>query len=248
MKSGDLGLAAGERLVHGPPALRPWQTLAAQNPTLASELDSARNPGLTAESVAAGSNRKAWWRCASCGHVWEATINSRHAGHGCPACWADRQRASGPAPPARGAALADAWPQLIPEWDIERNLPLTPQTVRPGSHHKAWWRCQQCGHRWQAPIHNRSDGHGCPKCGVARRAKTRAKVPFERSLQGRFPDIAAQLRETHDEELDPASLGAFSTKKVWWRCSQCQHEWPAQVSNRTAGNTQCPACAKRQRL
>ena len=171
VRSGALGLLPGERLVHGAPALRPWQTLAAQNPTLASELDPHRNPGITPDSVAAGSPRKAWWRCASCGHTWEATINSRHAGHGCPACWAARQRGSGPMAPSEGAALADVRPGLIPEWDTERNLPRAPGSVRPGSHLNAWWRCHECGHRWQASVHNRSKGHGCPRCGIKRRAK-----------------------------------------------------------------------------
>ena len=247
VKSQRLGLVPGERLRHGAPSLRPWQTLAARNPALASELYRERNPGLTADSVAAGSPKKVWWRCGSCGHAWQASVRSRHVGHGCPACFRARQRSSGPTPPSDGASLADTRPDLIPEWDDKRNSPHLPDTVRPGSHLKAWWHCQECGHRWQATVDNRARGHGCARCARARSAKERSRRPYEKSLQARFPQVAAQLREVQDEDINPVSLSAFSSKKVWWRCPHCQHEWRAQVSNRTAGQTRCPACFARQR-
>ena len=50
---------------------------------------------------------------------------------------------------------------LLDEWDAERNLPLTPQTVTYGSHKSAWWRCEN-GHEWKAAIYTRSDGARCP--------------------------------------------------------------------------------------
>lgn len=52
---------------------------------------------------------------------------------------------------------------LLDEWDAERNLPLTPQTVTYGSHKSAWWRCEN-GHEWKAAIYTRSDGARCPYC------------------------------------------------------------------------------------
>ncbi len=40
---------------------------------------------------------------------------------------------------------------LTAEWDIEKNAPLTPQDVAPGSHKIVWWRCQN-GHSYRAII------------------------------------------------------------------------------------------------
>ena len=32
------------------------------------------------------SNQKVWWKCSKCNHEWEAIINSRNNGNGCPEC------------------------------------------------------------------------------------------------------------------------------------------------------------------
>jgi hypothetical protein len=54
-------------------------------------------------------------------------------------------------------------PELVPEWDAERNWPLRPSDVSPGSHKLVWWRCRN-GHRWQAMVKSRAGGCGCPVC------------------------------------------------------------------------------------
>ncbi|MFU2400132.1 MAG: zinc-ribbon domain-containing protein [Clostridiales bacterium] len=50
---------------------------------------------------------------------------------------------------------------LLAKWDIERNLPLTPDDVTFGSHKRVWWTCPN-GHSWQAMVYTRSEGTGCP--------------------------------------------------------------------------------------
>ena len=37
--------------------------------------------------------------------------------------------------------------ELLDEWDSERNLPLTPESVSYGSKRHVWWRCAN-GHSW----------------------------------------------------------------------------------------------------
>ena len=55
------------------------------NPELASEWNYEKNGDLLPSMVFAGSNRKVWWRCSK-GHEWEAWINNRSKGRGCPIC------------------------------------------------------------------------------------------------------------------------------------------------------------------
>ncbi len=38
------------------------------------------------DSVTNHSDRKVWWKCSACGYEWEATINNRAHGSGCPNC------------------------------------------------------------------------------------------------------------------------------------------------------------------
>ena len=52
---------------------------------------------------------------------------------------------------------------LLEEWDPEKNLPLTPQTITYGSKKMIWWRCENA-HEWQAAVYTRSAGSRCPYC------------------------------------------------------------------------------------
>jgi hypothetical protein len=62
-------------------------SLASQNPTLAREWDQTANGSLTPEKVTPGSGRKVWWRCQlNAEHCWQATVQNRGNGSGCPHC------------------------------------------------------------------------------------------------------------------------------------------------------------------
>ncbi|MBE7001919.1 MAG: hypothetical protein E7421_04365 [Ruminococcaceae bacterium] len=54
--------------------------------------------------------------------------------------------------------------RILDEWDVERNLPLTPGDVAHTSDIPVWWRCKK-GHSWctQVRSHSRSST-GCPVC------------------------------------------------------------------------------------
>lgn len=60
------------------------------NPSLAREWNYRKNNGLTPSDVMPNSNKKAWWVCSK-GHEWQATINSRNNGNGCPVCSAEQK-------------------------------------------------------------------------------------------------------------------------------------------------------------
>lgn len=50
------------------------------------------------------------------------------------------------------------------EWHPFFNLGVSPETLRPGSGKKVWWKCPE-GHEWEAVIANRTKrGSGCPFC------------------------------------------------------------------------------------
>ncbi|MBR2444342.1 MAG: hypothetical protein IKB27_02950 [Clostridia bacterium] len=70
---------SGQRLIKGKNDL---QTI---NPILASEWNYEKNAELTPAHVFPNSNKKVWWKCKK-GHEWEAIIQSRNNGRGCPYC------------------------------------------------------------------------------------------------------------------------------------------------------------------
>ena len=55
------------------------------NPHLAEEWNYEKNNGLTPTDVMPNSGKKIWWKCSE-GHEWQAKIQSRNNGSGCPIC------------------------------------------------------------------------------------------------------------------------------------------------------------------
>ena len=129
---------------------------------------------------------------------------------------------------------------LLAEWDSERNLPLTPETVSRGSKRRVFWRCEN-GHSWQAAVHTRSgSGTGCPYCSG------RLPVPGETDLATRYPDLAAEWHPTKNGDLTPSDVLPGSHRLVWWQCPH-GHEWRAQIKSRVSG-AGCPVCSNRALL
>jgi len=135
------------------------KNLLSEKATLAKEWHKIKNRPLLPENVTLGSNKKVWWACKN-NHEWQATINNRSKGRGCPYC-------SGRYP-VLSRSLEKTRPGLTKEWHSEKNLPLTPKDVTPGSMKKLWWRCEK-GHQWQATVNNRAKGSRCPDCFGRRR-------------------------------------------------------------------------------
>ena len=129
---------------------------------------------------------------------------------------------------------------LLAQWDIERNLPLTPDDVTFGSHKKVWWTCPS-GHSWQAMVYTRSAGAGCPYC-TGRKAS-----PEQNSLAKQFPALAAEWDDEKNAPLTPQDVTTGSHKLIWWRCPK-GHSWRAAVYSRTTLGTGCPVCTGRQAL
>ena len=100
---------------------------------------------------------------------------------------------------------------LLREWDSERNLPLTPETVSYGSKKKVWWTCAQ-GHHWQAAVHTRTgSGTGCPYCSG------RFPIPGENDLATKYPLLAQEWNTEKNGDLTPRDVLPGSHRIVWWR-------------------------------
>ncbi|HTU79411.1 MAG TPA: zinc-ribbon domain-containing protein [Solirubrobacteraceae bacterium] len=223
-----------------PPSISRWRSLAVKHPELLAEWHPTRNEGLDPYAVSAGSTHQVWWRCAR-GHEWLASPRSRCTyGHGCNACYAQsRWRVP------RERSLAAKHPELLAEWHPTRNGELDPYTIGAAAKRKVWWHCARCGHEWQTtPWLRHTEGTGCPLCGRRRASEYKTRVPRERSLAVKHPQLLAEWHPTRNEGLDPYTVGAGSEREVWWRCSRCGHEWLTSPKERKRG-TGCPACARR---
>ena len=115
--------------------------------------------GFYPDKLTCGSAKKAWWKCGR-GHEWEARIDHRNNGIGCPFC-SGRHAIKGE------NDLQTVNPGLAEEWNYEKNNGLTPMDIMPNSGKKVWWKCDK-GHEWQATVAQRNYGTKCPNCNAER--------------------------------------------------------------------------------
>lgn len=201
-----------------------------ENQYLLEQWDTVRNGTLTPHLISYGSKRRVWWHCKA-GHTWEATVTARtSSGSGCPYC-------AGTRPIPGKTDLNTLYPYLAAQWHPQKNRPLSPDAVQPGSHRKVWWVCPK-GHEWQAQIKSRVKGCGCPICAG------KQVTPGINDLRTLFPALAQQWHPTRNGALRPDDVPAGSHRRVWWICSK-GHVWQAQVASRTAGSS-CPICSGKQ--
>ena len=128
-----------------------------------------------------GCNSKALWFCPKCGGEYSMSVKDKTSGQGCPYC-SNRRVLKG------YNDLKTIYPKLEMEWDYKKNTPLKPEDVTTGSNKKVWWKCQICGHGWQAPVCARTGNRrsGCPECGRKARKNPNAKAVIQLSLDGEF--------------------------------------------------------------
>lgn len=195
------------------------------NAQLMDEWNWEKNVGISPYDATAGSHIKVWWRCEQ-GHEWQAQINSRSLGRGCPVC-AGKTIISG------YNDLLSQNPSVAAEWHPTKNEYLKPEMVASKSNKKVWWLCGS-GHEWQAKIETRTNGVGCPFCSGSR------VVIGENDLESQNPILAAEWHPNKNGNLSAKDVMCGSTKKVWW-LGKCGHEWQASVNNRSKG-TGCPIC------
>lgn len=130
-------------------------------------------------------------------------------------------------------------PELLVEWDLERNAPLTPKDVTFGSHKKVWWCCKN-GHSWQTAVYTRSGGAGCPYCPGRLPHIERSKV-----LSQYAPALVKEWDSEKNAPLTPEQVLAGTHRKIWWRCKK-GHSWQAAAVSRIRKRTECPVCAGRK--
>lgn len=220
-------------------------------PELLQEWDYEKNSVLPTE-ITSTSKKKVWWKKhyddpTTGKHFvfeWESTVANRANGRQCPYLTI----------PAKAVFpgfndLATTNPELLAEWDYEKN-DLLPTEVTSGSGQKVWWKRpyddsatgKHYEFEWEATIANRVNGRGCPFL----------TVPAKAIYQG-FNDLATtnpKLLAEWDYDKNtilPTDVSAGSNHIVWWKVPYDDpvtgkhfiFEWQASINSRSQGRN-CP--------
>ena len=221
-----------------------WRSLGRVRPDLAAELHESRNGELDAGGVAAASHRKAW--CAvrvagTSGRRRSRTVSCAGlAARGVRAGARCRNRALSSGSARSRSSVLISRPSCTPNAILVLTLTRS-RRVWDAVCGGGVGAAGTSGRRWYpiAPPGRVSCVLAVPpRCGAERRragalAESQGAVARDRSCPTRNPG------------LDPDTLGSRSSRRVWWACSSCGHEWQALVSSRSVGDG-CPSCARRR--
>tara|TARA_B110000008_G_scaffold249117_1_gene261622 strand:- start:1194 stop:3386 length:2193 start_codon:yes stop_codon:yes gene_type:complete len=207
----------------------PSNCLSTTHPELAKQWDYEKNRDLSPMDITASATIRLHWKCdQGPDHEWDSLLSSRVRGCGCPCCSGKKVVPSN--------SLNSTHPELVKEWDIERNQ-ITPLEVTAGSGKKVWWKCDRGDdHVWDSTVANRVSGNGCPVCA-------NKKITDTNSLFKLRPELMKEW-DWLKNEVSPHDLSVGSNRKVWWIC-EFKHSWkapPARRSGNRANN--CPDCAE----
>ena len=144
-------------------------------------------------------------------------------------------------------SLAKMRPDVAAKWNYEKNGGLTPEMFSTGSGEVVWWKCSNCGKEWKSSIGDmtREGVYGCPECSKLQKGKAYVRLCIKQrgSLAEKNPELAKEWHPTKNGDLTPADVTVGSNMRVWWKCLECGHEWPAIVESRSLNHRGCPHCA-----
>lgn len=210
------------------------------NPLLIKEWNYEKNINISPSELTSGSKEKVWWKCSKCDYEWQATVANRSYGKGCPRCAGFKLY------PGYND-LATVHPELLKEWDYEKNKEIDPNNIHHGSTKSVWWKCSVCGYEYKAPIARRDKGSGCRKCADKLNSKARNKMLL--SKNGSLGEICPYLIKEYSLENTKSifEISSTSNEKVKWECSICGHKWETTPYLRKIGHG-CPICGQKKSL
>ena len=198
---------------------------------LLEEWDFEANYPIKPSDISYGSKKRAFWKCKKCYYKWSAVIQSRSLyGRGCPECGRKIALENRKNNALSLHNLTTDFPDLVKEWDYEKNEKITPDQFSKGSHESVYWKCPKGHPSYRARIANRVyKGDGCPICGG------RKILVGYNDLGTVYPVLAAQWDYQKNWPKTPQDVFPRENKNYWWICPICKESYLASLANRSAG-------------
>ena len=136
-------------------------------------------------------------------------------------------------------SIATHNPNLLKEWDYEKNKDISPTTISYGSKKKVWWLCP-LGHSYKATISHRTtldSPTACPICAGQQ------ILSGYNDLATKRPDLILEW-DFKLNNVNPSELSPNSSIKAHWICPK-GHPYIASITKRNHGRN-CPVCAGKQ--
>jgi hypothetical protein len=163
------------------------------------------------------SSQKVWWSCPqlhgpNCKHEWQADINSRLRGNGCPFC----SHCSNAVCCIEVSLANPKYEHILKLFDYEKN-DFKPEQVRAHAHKYAHWKCTQ-GHEFKSMVYNRvnTNAVSCMICDSSTMEKA-----MESTLKNLNLNFTQQYSLSNNQKVDfmltfNGQMAAIETDGFYW--------------------------------
>jgi hypothetical protein len=139
--------------------------------------------------------------------------------------------------------LKDTHPELLKEWDFEKNIEYPWETISSHSGHKVSWKCAD-GHTWDARVYSRTSKRN--PCGC-RYCCHNSPPTTEHNLAILYPHLLEEW-DYDKNKIDP-HLVSPKSGSYHWKC-RYGHTWHTRVAHRVNGSgcRKCKGKSSKQQL
>ena len=200
--------------------------LATTNPSILNCWDYEKNI-IKPSEIKEKSSVLIWWKCSK-GHSYKKSVAEQTSYETpCPYC-SNKKILVG------YNDLAHQFPDVLKEWDYEKNI-ISPEQILGTTQKKVWWKCID-GHSYQMQVYNKTVmNRNCPYC------KNQLVLTGYNDIFTTHPYLKEEWDYEKNAGIDPTKLVGGNYKKYWWKCSK-GHSWLADINGRKCGNN-CPICS-----
>ncbi len=210
--------------------LKGYNDLAITNPELLKEWDFSKNT-ISPYEITAGAEKMIWWICSN-GHSYKSLLYNRKKGVGCPYC-------DGKKVLVGYNDLATTNPELLQEWDYQKNGNLKPTDVTAGSDKRVHWKCEN-GHEWETSIKSRKRGLSCPYCSN-KKVLVGYNDLYTFCINNHREEIIKEF-DTDKNKFTMKEITTGSDKETWWKCPN-GHSYKSSPSRRVLRGSGCGICS-----
>lgn len=102
------------------------------------------------------------------------------------------------------------------------------------------WLCPRCQQSWSTtPFRRIHKNMNCPHCTVSFHI-------VKKSLGRLHKELLTEWDYEKNKNFSPFAISAKSSKRVCWRCKDCDHSWIAAIHSRTLQGSNCPKCQRKK--
>ena len=129
------------------------------------------------------------------------------------------------------------YPELLNEWDYEKNEGIDPYKILHATHTNVDWICNKNPeHKWKTDVSSRTNKNhptGCPRC---------AGMLEVNDIRTVYPKLYEEVNISKNTGIDAAKITIGSVAYIDWRCTKCGHEFEARAIDRTYCKSGCQKC------